>query len=69
MIKYNKHTGLKYLCRKLTYTDEEAIQYLGSGVKWMRDIKEHGEDKIEHWSILYKCEEEKIAVSVKGGDW
>lgn len=60
MIKRNKHTGLKYLCRKLTYTDEEAIQYLGSGSKWRLDIELYGRDKIEHVEIIFKCEESKL---------
>ena len=40
-IKTHNKTGLKYLCQT---TKKDPIKYLGSGTRWTRHLKVHGND-------------------------
>lgn len=53
MIKTHKLTGKKYLCKKQTTSDDRAIKYCGSGLKWKQHLKEYGKDV--DTQIIYKC--------------
>ena len=53
MIKTHRLTGKKYLCKKQTTTDEKAIRYYGSGLKWKEHLNQYGKDV--DTEIIYKC--------------
>ena len=80
MVKTHTITGLKYLCKKVTTSDSNAISYLGSGTRWNNHLKVHGKhinteiivkyelDKIEEFSKLCIEHSNKFNI-VKSNDW
>ena len=43
LVKTHNQTGLKYLC-KHTGTQESALKYYGSGIRWKCHLRKHGKD-------------------------
>ena len=80
MVKTHTITGLKYLCKKVTTSDSNAISYLGSGTRWNNHLKVHGKhinteiivkyelDKIDEFSKLCIEHSNKFNI-VKSNDW
>jgi hypothetical protein len=44
LVKTHSVTGLRYLCKRVTTSDSNAISYKGSGKYWKNHLKVHGKD-------------------------
>jgi hypothetical protein len=42
LVKTHSVTGMRYLCKRVTTSDSNAISYLGSGTRWNNHLKVHG---------------------------
>lgn len=56
MIKTHKETNKKYLCKRVAETDDQAIKYHGSGLKWKRHLNQFGKNL--DTQILFICPKE-----------
>lgn len=61
LLKTHNDTGLKYLCRHVSKYEKTCYNYKGSGVRWIKHLKKHGNNvSTEILAVCNTIEEARI---------